>query len=154
MAFHEVQGALDEVRRRSQQAHAEHVRHGLSWPFLLAAALLVFAAFASYDLPNPWGGAVLFPALLLAAGTIAVYLRTARVRVPLTHKGALYGAAAGLGLVGLFRLLSAVTGAAGVLAPHAATAAALCGVGVPIAHKWRNMVVARQLSGSDGTEAD
>ncbi|MFD5731120.1 hypothetical protein ACFWMT_34100 [Streptomyces sp. NPDC058368] len=154
MALHEVRGALDEVRRRSEQAHAEHVRHGLSWPLLVAAALLEFAAFASYDLPHPWGGAVLFPALLLAAGTMVVYLRTARVRMPLTHRGALYGVAAGLGLVGLFRLLSAVAGAADVLAPHTVAAAALCGAGVLIARKWRAMVVARQLRGRAGSEAD
>lgn len=112
MAFHDVQVALDDVRRRGEQAHAEHVRYGLSWPYLLAEGLLAFAAFASYDLPNPWAGAVLLPSLLLATGTIAVYLRKASVRMPLTHRDALYGVAAGLGLVGLFRLLSDFVGAA------------------------------------------
>ncbi|MFG2593997.1 hypothetical protein [Streptomyces sp. NPDC048438] len=149
MTFHDVQDALEDVRRRGEQVHAEHVRYGLSWPYLLAEALLVFAAFASYDLPNPWGGVVLFPSLLLAAGTIAVYLRKARVRMPLTHRDALYGVAAGLGLVGLFRLLSDVAGAVGVLVPHVVAAAALCVAGVLSAHKWGAVVVAREQRRSD-----
>ncbi|GAA2941617.1 hypothetical protein GCM10020227_05470 [Streptomyces flavovirens] len=151
MTFHEVQDTLDDVRRRSAQARAEHVRHGLSWPYLLAEALLVFTAFASYDLPNPWGGAVLLPSLLLAMGTIAVYLRKAPVRMPLTYKGALLGAAAGLVLVGLFRLLSDVAGAVGVPAPHVVAAAALCVAGVLAAHRWGTVVVARELRGHDGS---
>ncbi|MFE6042620.1 hypothetical protein [Streptomyces sp. NPDC056452] len=144
MTFHDVQNALDEVRRRGEQARAERVRYGLSWPYLLAEALLVFAAFASYDLPNPWGGAVLFPSLLLAAGTIAVYVRKAPVRMPLTRKDALHGVAVGLGLVGLFRLLSDLAGAVGVLVPHVVAAAALCVAGVLIAHKRGVVVVARE----------
>ncbi|MET7370219.1 hypothetical protein ABZS61_30965 [Streptomyces sp. NPDC005566] len=153
MTFHDAQDALDDVRRRREQAHAEHVRYGLSWPYLLAGALLVLAAFASYDLPNPWGGAVLFPSLLLAAGTIAAYLRKAPVRMPLTHRGALYGVAAGLGLVGLFRLFSDVAGAVGVPVPHVVAAAAVCGAGVLIAHKWGATVVARQQRGRDESES-
>ncbi|MFH8753929.1 hypothetical protein ACH4GK_41860 [Streptomyces rimosus] len=147
MTFHDAQDALDEVRRRSEQAHAEQVRYGLSWAYLFVEALLVFAAFASYDLPNPWGGAVLIPSLLLATGTVAVYLRRAPVRMPLTHKNALHGVAVGLGLVGLFRLLSDFAGAVGVLVPHVAAAAALCVAGVLIAHKWGAAVVAREQRG-------
>ncbi|MGW5927001.1 hypothetical protein ACWF2L_12200 [Streptomyces anulatus] len=147
MTFHDAQNALDEVRRRGEQAHAEHVRYGLSWPYLLAEALLVFAAFASYDLPNPWGGAVLFPSLLLAAGTVAVYVRKAPVRMPLTRKDALHGVAVGVGLVGLFRLLSDLAGAVGVLVPHVVAAAALCVAGVLIAYKWGAVVVAREQRG-------
>ncbi|WNI32120.1 hypothetical protein [Streptomyces sp. ITFR-6] len=101
MTFHDVRDALDDIRRRGGQAHAEHVRYGMSWLCLLAEALLVFAAFASYDLPNPWGGAVLFPSLLWAAGMIAVYLRNAPVRIPLTSKDALHGEAAGLGVLSM-----------------------------------------------------
>ncbi|MGW2027560.1 hypothetical protein [Streptomyces decoyicus] len=152
MAFHDVHDALDDVRRRGEQAHAEHVRHGLSWPYLLAGALLVFAAFASFELPNPWGGAVLFPSLLLVAGTLAVYLRKARVRMRLTSKDALYGVAAGLGLVALFRLLSGLAEAVGVPAPHVVAAAALCVAGVLIASRWGAVAVAREQSAREESE--
>lgn len=152
MTSHDVRDALDDVRRRGEQAHAEHVRYGMSWPSLLAEALLVFAAFASYDLPNPWGGAVFFPSLLWAAGMIAVYLRKAPVRMPLTRKDALHGVAAGLGLVGLFRVLSDVASAVGVRAPHMVAAVPLCVAGVLIAHKWGAMVVARAQRGRGESE--
>ncbi|MCZ1012540.1 hypothetical protein O1L68_43415 [Streptomyces lydicus] len=152
MTFHDVHGALDDVRRRRQQAHAEHVRYGLSWPYLLAGALLVFAAFASFDLPNPWGGAVLFPSLLLAAGTLAVYLRKARVRMPLTSKDALHGVAVGLGLVALFRLLSGLAGAVDIPVPHVVAAAALCVAGVLIANRWGVIAVVREQRAGEESE--
>ncbi|GAA5611637.1 hypothetical protein CP981_16255 [Streptomyces platensis] len=143
MTSHDAQAALDDVRRRRGQSRAEYVRYGLSRPYLLAGAVIVFVAFASFDLPNPWGGAVLFPSLVMLAGTIAVYVRQASVRMPLTGKEAYLAVAVGLALVALFRLLSGVADAGGVPAPHAVVAAVLCTVGVLAAGRWRAVVVAR-----------
>ncbi|MFC9740816.1 hypothetical protein ACFVKC_23165 [Streptomyces noursei] len=138
-----AQVALDDVRRRRGQSHAEYVRYGLSRPYLAAAALLVFAAFASFDLPNPWGGAVLLPGLVLFAGTSAAYARRASVRMPLTSKQALLALAFGLALVAAFRLLSGAAEAGGVPAPHAVVSAVLCLAGAVVTDRWRAVAVAR-----------
>jgi hypothetical protein len=143
MTFHDARDALDDVRRRREQARAEFVRYGLSRPYLLVKALLVFVAFASFDLPNPWGGAVLLPSLLLAAGTMAVYRAKAPVLMPLTYKDALHGAAVGLALVALFRLLSDLADTGGVPAPHMTASAVLCVAGALLANRWRAVAVAR-----------
>ncbi|MFG2226064.1 hypothetical protein [Streptomyces sp. NPDC048644] len=151
MTIHDAQAALDDARRRRGQSRAEYLRYGLSLPYLLAGALIVFAAFASFDLPNPWGGAVLFPSLVLLAGTVAVYLRRAAVRMPLTGKDAFLAVAVGLALVALFRLLSGLADAGGVPAPHAVAAAVLCVAGVLVAGRWRAVAVSRAQG--EGEEA-
>ncbi|GAA2665324.1 hypothetical protein [Streptomyces lunalinharesii] len=138
-----AQAALDDVRRRRGQSRAEYVRYGLSRPYLAATAVLVFAAFASFDLPNPWGGAVLLPSLVLFAGTLAVYLRRASVRMPLTSRQALLAVALGLALAAAIRLLSGAAEAGGVPAPHAVVSAVLCLAGTVVADRWRAVAVAR-----------
>ena len=145
----DAQAALDDVRRRGDQSRAEYLQYGFSRPYLLVSALLLFISFASFDLPNPWGGAVLFPAVALLAGMLVVYLRRASVRRPLTSRDALLATAVGLALVGLFRGLSAVAGAGDVPVPHTVVAAALCVLSLLVADRMRNVAVAR-ARGEDG----
>jgi hypothetical protein len=145
----EAQAALDDVRRRGDQSRAEYLRYGFSRPYLLVSALLLFISFASFDLPNPWGGAVLFPAVVLLVGMLTVCLRRATVRRPLTSGEALLAAAAGIALVGLFRGLSAAAQAGGVPLPHTVVAAVLSVVSLVVADRMRDALVAR-VRGADG----
>jgi len=121
----EASAALADIRRRGEQSRAEYLRYGRSLPVLLLAALLVFLGFASFDLPDPWGGAMLIPALGLLAA-LAFLLRRAPVRKEMTTREALYATAFGLGLVAVFQGLSQVAQAGGAPAPHSVSAALVC----------------------------
>ncbi|MFR9723097.1 hypothetical protein ACL02R_06950 [Streptomyces sp. MS19] len=121
--------ALDDIRHRREQSRAAYLRYATSPVSVLIPALILFGAFASYDLPNPWGGAVLFPALALL-GALALHLRRAPVRRALTTRQAWLAAAAGTGLVAVFTALSSAARSGGVPAPHTVVSAVLCALGL------------------------
>lgn len=131
----EAQAALDNVRFRQGQSHAEYLRYGFSHGRLLLSALIVFVSFASYDLPNPWGGAVLFPVTAVLAWELVHYLRRARVRMPLGGRAVLLSACAGAALVGLFTVLSDALQAGGVPVPHAVASAVVCALGLLVVRR-------------------
>ncbi|RPF34490.1 hypothetical protein [Streptomyces sp. TLI_185] len=133
----DAQAALDDVQFRTEQSRGEYLRYGYSSGQLLVSALVLFISFASFDLPNPWGGAVLFPAVALLVTQLVVYLRRAPVRMPLGSRAALLSAAAGAALVGLFTVLSDAAEAAGVPVPHTIAGAVLSAVGLLVAYRVR-----------------
>ncbi|GAA4879014.1 hypothetical protein [Kitasatospora terrestris] len=133
----EARAALDDLQYRHRQTRAASARYGFSGANVLVAAVALFISFASFDLPNPWGGAVLFPAVGLLAVQLTVCLRRAPVRLPLGGRQAVLAAAAGVALVAVFRLLAGAAGAAGVPAPHAVAAAAVCLAGLVAAGRVR-----------------
>jgi hypothetical protein len=49
----DAQTSLDDIRRLQDRTRDEYVRHGFSRPYMLASALALFIAFASFDLPAP-----------------------------------------------------------------------------------------------------
>ncbi|TDC65576.1 hypothetical protein [Streptomyces hainanensis] len=122
--------ALDDIRHRGDQARAAHLRFGHSRTALLLSALALFLPLASYDLPNPWGGAMLLPVVGLLAAMLVGYLCRSPVRRSLTVREAALGAAAGTVLVAAFRGLAAAARTSGVPAPHTAAALVLCVAGV------------------------
>lgn len=131
----EAQAALDHVRLRQGQSHAEYLGYGFSRGRLLLSALIVFVSFASFDLPNPWGGAVLFPVAAVLVWQLALYLRRARVRMKLSGRAAVLSACTGAALVGLFTVLSDAADAGGVPVPHTVAAAVVCALGLLVVRR-------------------
>jgi hypothetical protein len=126
----DAQSALDELRRRRDQSRAAYLRFGRSRTPMLLSAAIVLLSFASFDLPNPWGGAMIFPAMALIAALLVTYLRRSPVRRPVTTREAAFATAAGLALVAAFRGLAEGARAGGLPAPHTAAAALLCVAGL------------------------
>ncbi|MFJ8547037.1 hypothetical protein ACIRFH_34720 [Streptomyces sp. NPDC093586] len=131
----EARAALDQVRLRQDQSHAEYLGYGFSRGRLLLSALIVFVSFASFDLPNPWGGAVLFPVAAVLAWQLALYVRRARVRMALTGRAAMLSVCAGAALVGLFKVLSDAADAGGVPVPHTVAGAVVCALGLLVVRR-------------------
>ncbi len=125
----DAQNALEDIRRRGDQSRDAHVRFGQSGAALPLLALTVFLPFASFDLPNPWGGAVILPEAVLIAVILAAYLLRSPVRRPVTTTEAALGAAAGVALVAAFGGLAAAARMGGLPAPHTLAAALLCTTG-------------------------
>ncbi|MEV7423370.1 MULTISPECIES: hypothetical protein [unclassified Streptomyces] len=129
--------ALDDIRRRQEQSGVAELRFGLSRPTLLTAALLLFVSFASYDLPNPWGGAVLLPGLLLVALLVVRHTYGAPVRNRPAPRAVLIGLVCGLAGYAVFRGLAAALSSGGVPGPHAVAAAVVVGAGLLVAPRAR-----------------
>ncbi|MFE3742223.1 hypothetical protein [Streptomyces sp. NPDC059134] len=122
--------ALDEIRRREGQTRAAHARFVWSPAGVAILAVALLVPFASYDLPDPWGGGLFVPWVVLMAGLLFVHRRRAPVRPMLTTRDAAWGAAGGVLLLGAFGAVSSAAAAAGISAPHAlaAVVVTVCGV--------------------------
>ncbi|WP_129842485.1 hypothetical protein [Streptomyces sp. RFCAC02] len=125
----DAQNALADIRRRGEQSRDAYLRFGHSRTAVLLLTLSVFLAFASFDLPNPWGGAMILPEAVLLAVMLVAYLHRSPVRRSITTREAALGAAVGTALVAVFKGLAAAVRAGGVPAPHTAAAALLCAAG-------------------------
>ncbi|MEV4620627.1 hypothetical protein AB0J74_18200 [Asanoa sp. NPDC049573] len=125
----DARAALDDIRMRHEQSRAEEARHN-SGPFYLGiVALIVLLSFASFDMPNPWSGAMLFPVAALAAVLVLVHGRRAPVRRTPDSRELLLGVAGGIALAAGLQGLASAGQAAGVPTPHlvsAAIGAVLC----------------------------
>ncbi|MCF3964313.1 hypothetical protein [Streptomyces fuscigenes] len=144
----DARAALDDIRRRQEQSGMAELRHGLSPFYLTWAALLLFASFASFDLPNPWGGAVLFPGIVLVAVMVFAYLRRAPVRNKPSSGATLIAVACGLALVGVFRVLAGAFEAGGAPAPHVIASAIVVGVCLLLVPYGRRIAETRLRSGT------
>ena len=139
MNAEEAQRALDDIRRRDDQTRAAHSRIVCSPAAVGLLAVAVLIPFASYDLPNPWGGAMILPWAALMIGLLVVYLRRSPVRQRLTINDAAWGATSGVLLLAAFRGATAVASTAGVPAPHALAAGLVCLAGTAIAGLIRHL---------------
>ncbi|WP_212909501.1 hypothetical protein [Streptomyces sp. TS71-3] len=146
--------ALDDIRKRQEQSGMAELEYGLSRFYLLLAAVLLFAAFASYDLPNPWGGAVLFPGVVLLALMAFTYVFRAPVRGRPGTAAWLVAVVCGLVVVGAFRGLAAAFGAGGVPVPHLIAGVVVVGACLLVAPPARRAAEARvrrrRSGGADG----
>ncbi|MFE7229706.1 hypothetical protein ACWCRF_07635 [Streptomyces sp. NPDC002405] len=138
-----AQAALDDIRRRREQSGMAELRHGLSRFYLLAAALLLFAAFASFDLPNPWGGAVLLPGLVLVALMASRWAYRAPVRGKPGAGAWLVAIVGGIAVFAVFSGLAAAIEAAGAPVPHLIAAVVVVGAGLLVAPRARGVAEAR-----------
>lgn len=141
--------ALDDIRTRREQSGAAELRFALSRPSLLTAALLLFVSFASFDLPNPWGGAVLLPGLLLVALLVLRHTYGAPVRNRPGTRGVLLGVVGGLAGYAVFRGLAAALSAGGVPTPHLLSAAVVVGGCLLAAPRVREVADARLRGRAD-----
>ncbi|WP_438295976.1 hypothetical protein [Streptomyces sp. HUAS TT7] len=82
------------------------MRHGFSRPYVLVAALGLFTAFASFDLPSPWNTLALLVGNGLTLGGLYVHQRRAPVRMRCNGRETLFGVAMALPLVLLFGTLA------------------------------------------------
>ncbi|MFJ9421770.1 hypothetical protein [Streptomyces sp. NPDC101249] len=123
----DARAALDDIRRRQEQSGTAELNFGLSRASLATAALLLFVSFASFDLPNPWGGAVLLPGLLLVAVLVLRHTHGAPVRNRPGTRAVLIGLVCGLAGYAVFRVLAAALSAGGVPVPHTIAAAVVVG---------------------------
>jgi hypothetical protein len=114
----DAQAALDDIRKRHEQSRAEEVRHNSSPFYLGILAAVVILSYASFDLPNPWGGAMLFPVVVLLALLAAVYARRAPVLRKPSSGELLVGVASGIVLAAVLRGLAAAARAVGMPTPH------------------------------------
>jgi hypothetical protein len=119
----DAQAALDDIRKRHEQSRAEELRHNSSPLYLGVLAAVVLLSYASFDLPNPWGGAMLFPVVALLALLAFVYVRRAPVLRKLSSGELLVGVAAGIALAAVLKGLAAAAQAVGLPTPHLIAAA-------------------------------
>ncbi|MGX7674245.1 hypothetical protein [Plantactinospora sp. DSM 117369] len=129
----DAQAALDDIRKRHEQSRAAEARHSSSPFYLGVLALVVLLSYASYDLPNPWGGAMLFPVVMLLALLAFVYVRRAPVLRKPSSGELLGGVASGILLVAVLQGLAAAARAGGLPAPHLVAAAIGSVVCLPVA---------------------
>jgi hypothetical protein len=125
----DAQTSLDDIRRLQDRTRDEYVRHGFSRPYLLASALVLFIAFASFDLPAPWGTTAVTSGVGLALGLLVVHQHRAPVRRRPTGPELLFYAGASAGLIVVYVAFSVATAIADLKfdlpAPHTVAAAAL-----------------------------
>ncbi|GAA5202036.1 hypothetical protein GCM10023322_83120 [Rugosimonospora acidiphila] len=120
----DARAALDDIQRRHEQSRAAEARHGFSPFYLGVLALIVLVSYASYDLPNPWNGAMLFPVVALVALLVIAYVRRAPVLRKPGSGELLVGVAAGILLAAVIKGLATAIGTAGMPTPHLIAAAA------------------------------
>lgn len=99
---HEAQAALDAIHRHQEQTLDAYLRHAYSRPYLIAAALGLFAVCSSFDLPSPWNTAAVLAGNGLVLGGLFVYRRRAPVRRTVVGSEALFYTATGVLLAVLF----------------------------------------------------
>ena len=120
----DAQTALDDIRKRHEQSRAEEVRHNSSPFYLGVLALVVLLSYGSFDLPNPWNGAMLFPVLALLALLAFVHVRRAPVRRKPSSGELLVGVAYGIALSAVLQGMAEAARAVGTPTPHLVSAAA------------------------------
>ncbi|MFJ8850013.1 hypothetical protein [Streptomyces sp. NPDC102437] len=133
MTSNDAQARLTEIRRLQERTSDEYVRHGFSRPYLITAALMIFIALASFDLPNPWSGAMLLPVFALVVGQLITYRRRASVRRRPTGPEVLFALGLSAVFLAAFAGLLAAARAMGAPAPHAVAAAVLALASLPVA---------------------
>ncbi|MEU0744272.1 hypothetical protein [Streptomyces sp. NPDC006134] len=139
----DARAALEDIRRRQEQSGMAELQFGMSRSSLLVAALLLFVSFASFDLPHPWGGAVLVPGLLLVALMAVRHTYGAPVRGRMGAGAVLVGLACGVAAFGVFRGLAAALSSGGVPAPHLVAAVVVVGACLLAAPRARRAAEAR-----------
>ncbi|MFI6298587.1 hypothetical protein ACIBEJ_43830 [Nonomuraea sp. NPDC050790] len=80
MNEYDARSALDDIRRGQDSTRQEIARQATAGPYVLLAALGLFAAFAGIDLPSPWNlvALVLGLGLYAATGIVREHRATAR----------------------------------------------------------------------------
>ncbi|GIH14749.1 hypothetical protein [Rugosimonospora africana] len=92
----DAQDSLDTIHRLQDRSIDEYVDHGFARRYVLPSALMVFVAFASFDLPGPWNTFAIALGLGLAAMVCVSWQRQARVHRRPTGLEQLYYLGAGI----------------------------------------------------------
>ena len=129
MTPYDAQSSLDDIHRLQDRTRDAYVRHGFSRPYALASALVLFIAFASFDLPAPWDTIAATSGVGLSLGLLVVHQHRAPVRRKPTGPELLFCAGVAACLVVAYVAFSIAAVVAhlkfGLPAPHAVAAAAL-----------------------------
>ncbi|MFE0604421.1 hypothetical protein ACFW2T_24215 [Streptomyces sp. NPDC058892] len=123
MTPHDAQAALDAIHHRQEQTLDGYLRHAHSRPYLIAAALGLFAVCSSFDLQGSWRTAAIVVGNGLTLGGLLVYQRRASVRRRTTGPEALFYTAVGVLLLALFWTAAIAAHFAGLPARHTLAAA-------------------------------
>ncbi|MFJ3876736.1 hypothetical protein ACIPW5_04675 [Streptomyces sp. NPDC090077] len=142
MTAYDAQTALDAIRNGRQQALAEYLRHAYSRPYLVVAALGLFAVFASFDLPNPLNVAAVLAGNALAMGGSYVHQRRATVRRRTTGREVLGYAVASVVTLVFFWAVAIAAYFAGLPARHTVAAAVTALAVVAASYAFRPAFVA------------
>jgi hypothetical protein len=125
----DAQTSLDDIHRLQDRTRDEYVRHGFSRPYMLASALVLFIAFASFDLPAPWDTTAAMLGVGLSLGLLVVHQHQAPVRRKPAGPELLFYAGASVCLIVAYVAFSIATAIASLKfdlpAPHTVAAAAL-----------------------------
>ena len=92
----DAQDSLDTIHRLQDRSIDEYVDHSFARRYVLLSALVVFVAFASFDLPGPWNTFASALGLSLAAMVCYLWQRQARVHRKPTGLEQLYCLVAGI----------------------------------------------------------
>ncbi|MFJ6486574.1 MULTISPECIES: hypothetical protein [unclassified Streptomyces] len=123
MTTYDAQTALNAIHHRQEQTLDAYVRHAHSRPYLILAALGLFAACSSFDLPNPWKTAAVLTGNVLTLGGLFMQRRRAPVRRKIVGSEALFYTAIGVLLLVLFWTLAIGAYFLGLPARHTLAAA-------------------------------
>ncbi|WP_405525742.1 hypothetical protein OG592_40710 [Streptomyces avidinii] len=102
MTSYDAQTALNAVHHRQEQTFDAYTRHANSRPYVIVAALGLFAVCASFDLPSPWNTAAVLAGNALTLGGLFVHHRRAPVRRKTVGPEAMFYAAIAVLLLALF----------------------------------------------------
>lgn len=129
MTPYDAQTSLDDIRRLQDRTRDEYVRHGFSRPYMLASALVLFVAFASFDLPAPWDTRAVTSGVGLSLVLLVVHQQRAPVRRRPTGPELLFYAGMSAALIVAYVAFSIAAAVAalkfGLPASHTVAAAAL-----------------------------
>ncbi|MFE3993735.1 hypothetical protein ACFXPW_18930 [Streptomyces goshikiensis] len=137
---YDAQTALNAIRHRQEQTFDAYLRHAHSRPYVLIAALGLFLVCASFDLPNPWRPAAVVVANGLTLGGLFVHQRRAPVRRKTAGPEALFYAAMGVALLGLFWAVAIGAHFLGLPARHTLAAAVTALAAVVASYALRPVV--------------
>ncbi|KUL35417.1 hypothetical protein ADL22_27335 [Streptomyces sp. NRRL F-4489] len=102
MTSYNAQTALEVIHHRQQQTRDEYARQVSSGTSGAIAALAVFAAGASVDLPSPWSLVAKLVAGCLIVGALALHYRNARVRRKTSFTETLFTLLLAAGVMAIF----------------------------------------------------